>query len=105
MIELLHLAGKLVQPIQVWEPTTSPGREVAPVPVPVGLARPCAQYAVRTPSKDKPSGYYQAVLFSSRPDLGMGMGLPLLHELCTVARVEPGSSGTVVTMGFARHGR
>ena len=41
----------------------------------------------------------------SRPDRGMGMGLPLLHELCTVARVEPGSSGTVVTMGFARHGR
>ena len=35
----------------------------------------------------------------------MGMGLPLLHELCTVARVEPGSSGTVVTMGFARPGR
>jgi anti-sigma regulatory factor (Ser/Thr protein kinase) len=36
---------------------------------------------------------------------GMGMGLPLLHELCTVARVEPRSSGTVVTMGFARLGR
>jgi hypothetical protein len=33
------------------------------------------------------------------------MGLLLLRELCTVARVEPGSSGTVVTMGFARPGR
>jgi anti-sigma regulatory factor (Ser/Thr protein kinase) len=41
----------------------------------------------------------------TRRDRGMGMGLPLLHELCTVARVEPGSSGTVVTMGFARDGR
>ncbi len=62
---------KLVQPITRWEPTTSPGREVAPVPQPVPLARPCAQYAVRTPSKDKPSGYYQAVLFTSRCELGM----------------------------------
>jgi anti-sigma regulatory factor (Ser/Thr protein kinase) len=41
----------------------------------------------------------------SRPERGMGMGLPLLHELCTVARVEPRGSGTVVTMGFARLGR
>lgn len=62
---------KLVRPITVWEPTGSPGREVAHVPEPVTLARPCAQYAVRTPSKDKPSGYYQAVLFTSRTDLGM----------------------------------
>jgi hypothetical protein len=62
---------KLVRPITAWEPTTSPGREVAPVPAPVVLARPCAQYAVRTPSKDKPGGYYQAVLFTSRLDLGM----------------------------------
>src|SRR5215211_5544856 len=62
---------KLVAPITTWEPTASPGREVAPVPAPVGLARPCAQYAVRTPSKDKPGGYYQAVLFTSRLDLGM----------------------------------
>ena len=62
---------KLVRPITAWEPTTSPGRDVAPVPAPVALARPCAQYAVRTPSKDRPSGYYQAVLFSSRLELGM----------------------------------
>lgn len=62
---------KLVAPITAWEPTSSPGREVAPVPAPVALARPCAQYAVRTPSKDKPGGYYQAVLFSSRTDLAM----------------------------------
>jgi len=41
----------------------------------------------------------------SRPERGRGMGLLLLRELCTVARVEPGSSGTVVTMGFARPGR
>ena len=62
---------KLVRPIAAWEPTASPGREVARVPEPVALARPCAQYAVRTPSKDKPSGYYQAVLFTSRTELGL----------------------------------
>ncbi len=62
---------KLVRPITAWEPTASPGREVAPVPAPVALARPCAQYAVRTPSKERASGYYQAVLFSSRRDLEM----------------------------------
>jgi hypothetical protein len=54
-----------------WAPTTSPGREVAPVPTPVAFARPLAQYAVRTPSKDHPSGYYHAVLFTSRADLAM----------------------------------
>jgi hypothetical protein len=61
---------KLVAPITTWATTSSPGREVAPVPVPVGLARPCAQYAVRTPSKEKAGGYYHAVLFSSRRELG-----------------------------------
>jgi hypothetical protein len=50
---------KLVRPISAWEPTASPGREVAPVPEPVGWARPCVQYAVRTPSKDRPGGYYR----------------------------------------------
>jgi anti-sigma regulatory factor (Ser/Thr protein kinase) len=41
----------------------------------------------------------------SGSDRGRGMGLPLLYELCASARVEPGSSGTSVTMGFARAGR
>jgi hypothetical protein len=62
---------KLVRAITAWEPTASPGREVAAVPEPVPLARPCTQYAVRTPSKDKPGGYYHAVLFTSRTDLPM----------------------------------
>ena len=62
---------KLVAPITTWEPTASPGREVAPIPAPVELARPCAQYAVRTPSKEKAGGYYYAVLFSSRRELTM----------------------------------
>jgi hypothetical protein len=62
---------KLVAPITAWEPTSSPGREVAPVLAPVELVRPCAQYAVRTPSKEKAGGYYHAVLFSSRRELGM----------------------------------
>ncbi len=62
---------KLVGPITAWEPTASPGREVALVPAPVELVRPCAQYAVRTLSKEKAGGYYYAVLFSSRRELGM----------------------------------
>jgi anti-sigma regulatory factor (Ser/Thr protein kinase) len=41
----------------------------------------------------------------SGPDRGQGMGLPLLHELSTSARVEPGNSGTTVTMAFAGAGR
>lgn len=39
------------------------------------------------------------------PDRGMGLGLGLLQELCASVRVEPGSSGTVVTMIFARAGQ
>jgi len=56
---------KLVKPIAEWTATSSPGREVAVVPNPVALARPTRQYAVRTPSKDKPGGYYHAVLFTT----------------------------------------
>jgi hypothetical protein len=62
---------KLVQPIVAWMATSSPGREVAVVPKPVALARPTRQYAVRTPSKDKPGGYYHAVLFTTRLELTM----------------------------------
>jgi anti-sigma regulatory factor (Ser/Thr protein kinase) len=38
----------------------------------------------------------------SGADRGAGMGLPLLHELCASIRVDPGNSGTTVTMAFAR---
>ncbi|HEX2185030.1 MAG TPA: hypothetical protein VHN78_05945 [Chloroflexota bacterium] len=62
---------KLVRPIQTWQPTSSPGREVAPVLTPVELARPTQQYAVRTPSKKKAGGYQYAVLLTSRPEFGM----------------------------------
>jgi anti-sigma regulatory factor (Ser/Thr protein kinase) len=41
----------------------------------------------------------------SGSDRGQGMGLPLLHDLCTSVRVEPGNSGTTVTMTFARAAR
>jgi anti-sigma regulatory factor (Ser/Thr protein kinase) len=41
----------------------------------------------------------------SGPDRGRGMGLPLLYELCASVRVDPGSSGTTVTMAFVRAGR
>ncbi len=62
---------KLVQGISMWQPTSSPGREVAEVPKPVSFVRPLAQYAVRTPSKAYKSGYYHAVVFTSRTDLDM----------------------------------
>ena len=41
----------------------------------------------------------------SGSDRGTGMGLPLLHELCASVRVDPGNSGTTVTMAFASTGR
>jgi hypothetical protein len=75
-----HVTGKfrsaarvraLVKGITRWEPTSSPGREVAVVPQPLAFARPLAQYAVRTPSVRAKSGYYHAVLFTTRTDLGM----------------------------------
>jgi len=56
---------KLVQGIEEWQETSSPGREVALVKRPVPFARPLAQYAVRTPSTEKAGGYYYAVLFTS----------------------------------------
>jgi hypothetical protein len=62
---------KLVRGINTWQPTSSPGREVAEVPTPVAFVRPLAQYAVRTPSKEHKSGYYHAVVFTSRTDLDM----------------------------------
>src|ERR671933_109386 len=61
---------KLVRPIQAWQPTASPGREVAAVPEPVRLAKPTVQYAVRTPSKE-PAGYHYALLVTSRVELPM----------------------------------
>ncbi len=62
---------KLVRGIPAWQPTSSPGREVAPVPTPVAFVRPLAQYAVRTPSKGSKDGYYYAVVFSTHLDLPM----------------------------------
>lgn len=64
---------KLVRPIDAtaWHPTASPGREVAEVPAPVELARRTRQYAVRTPSTGKASGYHYAVLVTSRADRTM----------------------------------
>ncbi len=62
---------KLARGIAAWRPTASPGREVAAVPEPVTLARPTRQYAVRTPSAEKPEGYHYAVLVTSRMDLSM----------------------------------
>ncbi len=62
---------KLVRGISTWQPTSSPGREVAEVPTPVMFVRPLAQYAVRTPSKEHKGGSYHTVVFTSRTDLSM----------------------------------
>src|ERR671933_841860 len=62
---------KLVRPIPAWQPTASPGREVAAVPEPVRLAKPTVQYAVRTPSKAQAAGYHYAILVTSRVELPM----------------------------------
>ena len=62
---------KLVCGISTWQPTSSPGREVAEVPTPVSFVRPLRQYAVRTPSKEHKSGYDHAVVATSRTDLTM----------------------------------
>jgi hypothetical protein len=62
---------KLVRGISIWQLTSSPGREVAEVPAPVSFVRPLRQYAIRTPSKEHKSGYYHAVVFTSRTDLSM----------------------------------
>ena len=62
---------KLVRGISTWQPTSSPGREVAEIPTPVSFVRLLAQYAVRTPSKEHEGGYYHAVVFTSRTDLTM----------------------------------
>ena len=61
----------LVRGITEWQPTSSPGREVAVVKEPVSFARPLAKSAIRTPSKEKAGGYYQAVLFTTGTELGM----------------------------------
>ncbi len=61
----------LVRGISTWQPTSSPGREVAAVPRPIAFVRPLTQYAVRTPSKKQADGYYHAVVFTSRTDLTM----------------------------------
>jgi Transposase DDE domain len=63
---------KLVRPITVWQPTSSPGREVAVAPTPVALARPTQQFAVRTPSTKQAGGYQYAIVLTSRSDLDGG---------------------------------
>lgn len=62
---------KLVRQVSQWQETSSPGREVGVIVEPVMFIRPLAQYAVRTPSKEKAGGYYHAVLFTSRLDLSL----------------------------------
>lgn len=57
----------LRQPLGPWEPTSSPGREMATVLRPHRFCRATRQWAIRTP-KDK-GGYQYAVLLTTVPDL------------------------------------
>ncbi len=62
---------RLVSGITAWSATSSPGREVAAVPDPVEFVRALSQYAVRTPSTEQKSGFYHAIVFTSRTELSM----------------------------------
>ena len=58
---------KLRQAIGPWQPTSSPGREIAAVLQPHRFCRTTRQWIIRTP-KDK-GGYQDAVLVTTVPDL------------------------------------
>src|SRR4029434_5018051 len=58
---------KLRQTIGPWQPTSSPGREVAAVIQPHRFCRATRQWMIRTP-KEK-GGYQYAVLVTTLPDL------------------------------------
>src|SRR5438067_2298277 len=58
---------KLRQAIGPWQPTSSPGREIAAVLQPHRFCRTTRQWIIRTP-KDK-GGYQYAVLVTTLPDL------------------------------------
>jgi hypothetical protein len=85
---------KLVRGITEWQPTSSVGREVAPVPTPVPFVRPLAQYAVRTPSKKHKDGYYYAVVFSTH------LALPMTE---VVSRYD-GRAGVEADLKGDKHG-
>jgi hypothetical protein len=89
---------KLVRGITQWSPTSSPGREVAPVPEPVEFVRPLAQYAVRTPSKEQASGYYRTVVFTSRTDPSM---IPVVDHSDGRAGIEADLKGDKYELGLA----
>src|SRR6266700_1619148 len=58
---------KLRQALGPWQPTSSPGREMAPVLTPHRFCRSTRQWVIRTP-KEK-SGYQYAVLMTTLTDL------------------------------------
>ena len=58
---------KLRQALGPWQPTSSPGRAIAPVLQPHRFCRTTRQWIIRTP-KDK-GGYQYAVLVTTVPDL------------------------------------
>jgi hypothetical protein len=89
---------KLVSGIMQWHATSSPGREVAPVPKPVLFVRELSQYAVRTPSKKYEGSYYHAVVFTSRTDLTM---MQVVEEYDKRAGMEADLKGDKHGLGLA----
>jgi hypothetical protein len=59
--------GKLRQSIGPWQPTSSPGREIAAVLHPHRFCRSMRQWVIRTPKAK--GGYQYAVLVTTLPDL------------------------------------
>ena len=58
---------KLRQAIGPWQPTSSPGREMAAILRPHRFCRTTRQWVIRTPQE--PGGYHYAVLLTTVPDL------------------------------------
>src|SRR3989454_8259166 len=58
---------KLCQHIGPWQPTSSPGREIAAILRPHRFCRATRQWVIRTPQEK--GGYHYAILLTTVPDL------------------------------------
>jgi hypothetical protein len=58
---------KLCQHLGPWQPTSSPGRDIAAIMRPHRFCRTTRQWVIRTPQKH--GGYHYAVLLTTLPDL------------------------------------
>jgi hypothetical protein len=87
-----------------WHASSSPGREVVPVPKPETFVSPLQQYAVRTPSKEHKGGYYYAVVWSFRTDLSMtGVDEHYDGRASMEADLKGGKHGLALTVICKQH--